>query len=536
MGKVYVERNGRRYAYEASSRRVPGKANPVTTMTYLGPVDPDTGEISHKTPRGGSVSVPLADGNFETRSLGDALIAWNTALDLGLDEDLETAFPGNANVILAMALAQVIRPGSVDDYVLTLRSSCIPEIVGVERKGLRESVDESLRSIDLTSEQNLFDLRAERSGGETLLCIRDFRVFSGSPTESGMLRSGNPWSTGDANVYVSADVWGIPVAFRFHSESSREFGGFARSMARFERSAGCTVVSDSYLQSPVCVLGLMRNRQDFAIACDPGTEIFRKLMENHLGGSGKPVEHRTEATRLEAEHALGIVSTDRGWEYVTDDDPRFERCTVKIKAFVGRNEHLRRWETTAINSVVRGTKEMLEGISDDDISLDALGIGRFIELMDLTRDGDGRIHVNARSDIVTHAKRRAGGFVILTSLDSFDDAIEAFTRRAGLFQDLAGLMGELDGRMMSSSSSKRLFGHLFVSFLAGIILAGMRVRLEGTGESVDDALRKAGQLTAVRCGDRLFLSNIGVRTASVLSLFGVDDLNRIRRRLNGERP
>ena len=45
MKITYVERNGRRYAYTYVSARVPGKKNPVTRTTYLGVVDPETGEI-----------------------------------------------------------------------------------------------------------------------------------------------------------------------------------------------------------------------------------------------------------------------------------------------------------------------------------------------------------------------------------------------------------------------------------------------------------------------------------------------------------
>ena len=49
MGSIYyVERNGQKYAYESVSRRVPGKKNPVTDKTYLGKVDPKTGEIIPK--------------------------------------------------------------------------------------------------------------------------------------------------------------------------------------------------------------------------------------------------------------------------------------------------------------------------------------------------------------------------------------------------------------------------------------------------------------------------------------------------------
>lgn len=43
-----MERNGRKYAYESTSVRVPGKKDPRTVKTYLGKVGPETGKIVPK--------------------------------------------------------------------------------------------------------------------------------------------------------------------------------------------------------------------------------------------------------------------------------------------------------------------------------------------------------------------------------------------------------------------------------------------------------------------------------------------------------
>lgn len=56
----YIERNGRKYAYTCTSRRVPGKKNPVSKMTYLGVVDPESGEILPKKSR---TPEPICDSD-----------------------------------------------------------------------------------------------------------------------------------------------------------------------------------------------------------------------------------------------------------------------------------------------------------------------------------------------------------------------------------------------------------------------------------------------------------------------------------------
>ena len=47
----YIERNGIKYAYQSTSKRVPGKKSPVTEKIYLGKVDPETGNIIPKENR-----------------------------------------------------------------------------------------------------------------------------------------------------------------------------------------------------------------------------------------------------------------------------------------------------------------------------------------------------------------------------------------------------------------------------------------------------------------------------------------------------
>lgn len=93
MKSTYTEIDSRRYT--CTSERVPGRKNPVTGTTYLGVVDPVTGEVVLKRRRD-SDELRLFDRGFKVRDLGDVLIADAYARRLGrmVSEALKTIVPG----------------------------------------------------------------------------------------------------------------------------------------------------------------------------------------------------------------------------------------------------------------------------------------------------------------------------------------------------------------------------------------------------------------------------------------------------------
>ena len=116
----YMERNGQRYAYESKSIRVPGRKNPKTIKTYLGKVDPETGEIIPKSSR-------KAPKEEYAKFYGPVCFLDGIQSELGLQEDLEEVFVDMAPNIMGASLALAIRPSSMDSIHYTVEGSTIKE-------------------------------------------------------------------------------------------------------------------------------------------------------------------------------------------------------------------------------------------------------------------------------------------------------------------------------------------------------------------------------------------------------------------------
>lgn len=525
MGIIYVERNGRRYAYEASSKRVPGKANPVSKMTYLGVVDPATGEITRK--RGtGTPGITVTDGGFENKGLGDVLIAWSVAEGLGLPRVLESVFGDGWRGILALALAQATRPSPMADASVTISSTCIPELVGMGRKGLRRTTEDALHSITIERTEEAQRCLRRCSVGRTYVFNIGFDLFGRNPSIEGRIRKLGPPSLGNFNVNILVDGRGLPVSYHFSSESGKEPRKHLDGLSRILDEGGFTVVSDSHMESPAYILGLMASGHDFAVSCDMKDPSLRWLLDGFLDGADEP-DHfvRFNGETCPAYHtAVGVVLSKDGWEYVPPTDPRFMGCRAKLMAFAYRSARARRADVRNLDSCIAAARAVIADTPENGLPAYILDMGAFTGFIDVTGDPDGGTSIRLRKDMISEVKRAAGVYGVLTSLDC-DDAMRAFEIRDSVIDDLSSFLYEIDGHWEHRSRHGPAHENLFVHFLAGMIRNGIGRRLEGTGLSTDEALHMAATFTAMDVGGRMLVSKKSMKVTRILGMFGIDDFD-----------
>ena len=121
MGSIfYIERNGQKYAYESTSVRVPGRKNPKTMKTYLGKVDPETGEIIPKESR----SRPKEE---YAKHYGAVKALDGIQKQMGIFEDLDAVFATMAPNMMGAAMALAMNPSAMDSLHYTVEGSVIKD-------------------------------------------------------------------------------------------------------------------------------------------------------------------------------------------------------------------------------------------------------------------------------------------------------------------------------------------------------------------------------------------------------------------------
>ena len=534
MKITYVERNGRRYAYTYVSARVPGRRNPVIRTTYLGVVDPETGEIVGKRGRRDPDEPRLFDGGFKVRDLGDVLIADACARRLGLPDDLRRSFGDHGDIVLALVLAQAIRPSGMDGTLTTMASSCIPEVLGIGRGRLGRRVSEALRAMDFGACEGFFRSRIDRCEKGFILCGRTIRLLGLDPNSESNVMNGGAWKRGDSNIQLFADTDGNPVAFDFNIGPT--VSTHMLESISDESLGRCLVVSDSYMGVPSAVADLVSRRMTFAALADRDSEISEKLTERLSSEDGNLRKIEFNGRMFDVlETSVGLTTSEHGWAYVTDDDHKFSDCHFRIGAFVCRDLATARFESDSFRHMVSNLKrEVAESGGPEDIQNIVSRMDRLKDLVDVVDTGEG-YRVRVRRKEMSRAKSRAGTFVILSTLDRCEEAFELYRSRRVLFSQLGSVMDGLMGRWGVEGGPRRIYSALFIRFLAAMVRSSIREALGADPMlTVDEALKAASSYSVAVVGDRVFRSSIEMRAASVLRMFDIDVSDPFNSR--GERP
>ena len=522
MKITYVERNGRRYAYTYVSARVPGKKNPVTRTTYLGVVDPETGEIVGKRERRDPDEPRLFDGGFKVRDLGDVLVADACARRLGLPDDLRRFFGDHGDIILALVLAQAIRPSGMDGTLTTIGSSSIPEVLGIGRERLGRRVSEALKAIDIWTCTGFFRSRIGRGEKRFILCGRTVRTSNFNPNVEANVRQGGAWKHGDSNLQLFADMNGNPVAFDFNigsTVSTRLLDGLSD-----EDLGRCIVVSDSYMSSPSAVADMTSRRMEFVVLADRDSEISRKLIDRVSFEDGDSEDIEFDGRAFDVRRTfIGLKPSEHGWTHVIEDDPEFSDCSFRMWAFVCRDPATARFESDSLRYMVSNLKRAVsESGKSENVRHILSRMSPLGDLVDVVDAGNG-CRVRVHRDAMRRARSRAGTFVMLSSLDRCEEAFELYRSRRVLFSQLGPVLDGLMGRWGSEDDPRRTYSALFVRFLAAMVRSSIRETLgTSTGTTVDEALKTASTYSVAVVGDKMFRSSIDMKAASVLEMFGIN--------------
>ena len=270
MNIRYETRNGRTYAYRSTSKRVPGKANPVSVKEYLGVVDPETGEIREKNARAKPRTLP-PDG-ARIVDYGDALIVYKLAERSGLIGDLEHVFGDRAPFILAISLAQAVSPVSSDMIDSVLNSSYITEFVGLDGRMSFYKVREAINSIQ-NEEMNLFFRHRWERNPEKLYAYA--HLMNDSEKSSS--------SKASISVLMILSQTGAPMGFSLIGDVSRDTTTLRNILLAIRNISECVFIADTEISQTLDISGLVMDGLD-----NPRSRL---ILETHCESLGVPIVH-----------------------------------------------------------------------------------------------------------------------------------------------------------------------------------------------------------------------------------------------------
>lgn len=520
----YIERNGRKYAYTCTSRRVPGKNNPVSKMTYLGVVDPESGEILPKKSR---TPEPICDSDeVDMKRLGDALLVMSVAERLGIPEDLQAVFGDDHRMILAIALAEAIHPSTTNLVDTVLKSSAIPELLGLEPSEVsKRNVMRALNSIDRHSAERFFVLRWARVGGSAMVFSHTVSLSDGFHDTIGDLSGLS--GADDVTVSIITDSQGSMIGFSLVQHPPTDISGTIETMERM-RSAGieCVYISDTSVSASLRLDELVLRDLDFIIPYSVASPQFLRMYNDYSDLSDQKYTHNYDGSTYQMkEGSVRLVVENGRCVLIPPDDPRFRKQGASLNVFMVSDPRINRNTVRSMDVIVRSLKARLDGtISDDPDTTLSLIAGQFAPLLGYTVMPDGTLSVSVKRDAMKRFHENAGKALILTRSSSWDDIIKAretlVNINAAMEQFFKGSRWVLKYIVKGTDME----GQMFAEFVAMLIYDSIlrTLRSCGDGSDVDETVFVASTYMMSIINGRTVRSNVNRKQRRLFDMFGLD--------------
>lgn len=522
MRITYTEINGRRYAYACTSERVPGRKNPVSRRTYLGIVDPGTGEIIPK--KGFSEADLLIGRMLDIKSYGDVAVVMSVIKRLNLLDDLEEVFGDRGLRILAIAMAQAIRPSSSDYVDRTLKESYIRECLGAGAETINSKwVADVLNSFSRIDSERFFRNRVGQDDNRIFLLPIVASLSKGFGDFLRMLYSST--KSDDVAVVVAMDGEGKPIGFDLMNNPSLDPSDVIKLMLHMKESGYRPIlVSDTTSSSTLRLADFIVNDLDFIIPF-PASSVQYVSMSSAFGVPFDDMEHHREDGSIVKETQVGILMEHGAYRGVYDSDQRFSKCGVRLQAFMSYSPHINSDIIRFVNDSINSIKLRLNGqfSSDPETSL-RNEAGGLVNLLKVSTDRHGLMKVTVSRDAMSKFRRNAGCSLVLATGFSWDEISFVRSMRKGLLDTLHQFYKGSRWVAVFKGANVNLYNQMFIEFLVVIIYSEIQtvLRSEGIRDEVGDALYLASSLKLVAVPSGIILNSVDRRAKRILDAFGVD--------------
>lgn len=522
MKITYTEINGRRYAYTCTSERVPGKKNPVSRRVYLGIVDPETGEIIPK--KGIKETDLVIDRGFKVKSYGDAALVSSVAGSLNLLQDLEKAFGDRGRRILAIAIAQAVRPSSSDAVDRTLGESFILESLGIDATGIdRRWVVDTINSFDSADAARFFRIRGERSDGRLYLMPL---TVSLTRAMNDPLRSMHPQLKSDeVAVTVLADSDGNFLAFDVMKDPASDPSKLIGLMTHL-RDVGYrpVYVSDTLSAPTICLTDFVTGDLDFIVPYPISSVQYQHLARIMKDVFDDADDVHEDGSRV-VEESIGMMMDRDTYRLIPRSDPGFDGCGIRLRAFMSYNPNINQDVVESVNKMVKSFRQRLNGIRSDDPEASLRSVaGELSYLLRVSVDKDGIMRASVRRDAMADLRRNIGRALVLTTGPGWEEVSRARAIRRDILESVYQYYH--GSRWVMEYRGRGVIGYnqIFVEFLAAMLYSEIRRTLvsEGFGDSIGEALYTASSLKLLVTPAGNIMSSVDRGTRKLLKAFGVD--------------
>lgn len=553
MAIYYQQKDGKTYAYRSTSRRVPGKKNPVSTNEYLGVVDPETGKIIPKKVKAPSSADVCKSDDGETYALRYGSVVFLDAVQrsLHIEDDLNASFPDLRKKILATAMAQVLEPSVMDEIRITMEESVISSFLQLRGELSPAVLSEMTKDIGMSmvSMDTFFDKRYERQKGGT------YAIDITSESTYGNLDGWAEWGYNrdherlrQVNWLLVTDSEGIPMGFQMLPGSVADITTLKVVVDTLkEKGLSGDALFDRGFESAANVKYLL----DGGVGFVTPSNIDSKALKAVLTDSYPLVKDPRNQDMLDGNRyghvtvPIGVVPKNSKEDcdeyiYATEKDSGRESA-VRCSAHVIYNPDAEVQITNSFMSDIHAMRTKLEGLKYGEACKELQKRKDLAGALTLGRDDEGKTAVEINWNSVSFSNNRAGICILITPEGTeWDAAVAAYELRNQVEEAYDAYKNDLDGKRIRTPDTDRARGRFFVRFVALMMIIYIRRSLRMYRDSlplskrkddkvhrmtVREVIRSLNSIMAVGNTGNWKLTHISKTNRQIFSAFGIADIS-----------
>lgn len=510
MKVTYTKVGDRTYAYTCTSRRVPGRKNPVSERRYLGVVNEGV------VVRDGEVVSPelqLCDGS-KIRSLGDVLIILSVMRRSGIPALLRHVAGDAWLSVMAIAMAQAVRPSSLDSAAVTLRTHDICRTLGINGILSTKAIEHAINSVDVSTTYNyVIDSMKNYNGTTFIHCIdvllpRDATArylepnFDDQPTATMMaiIRDGKP------TMFTTLDL-------RLDGRAGLDIlDNLLETMK--ER---CTVVFNPANGMRVDLKEMKKLRMSFVVPF----RLPNWAYELDLAGRGRIIPgNRVSLLDLGA-FAFGDDHPGQTIRPAMDADE--DRATVS--AYLTDNPERNKLLTENVRSKIREIRSLMNGsrIVEPESYMESM-IGPLSEFLDCRMEDDGTLRVSIAQKRLSRFCSNLGRIFLVTDRAGPSMISRACEDGRMIAEVLQQYLGDCENITRYVGKDVGIWNSLLVDALAVSAYIEIQKVIDENGldMTIGDLLHAASSYCTIDTPFGTFRSALDDDVARLFELFGVD--------------
>lgn len=509
MGVVFEDHNGRTYVYMVSSKRIPGKKNPVCRKEYLGILDEEKGLLRPKPIPIDEVTNGFHDGCFRSMNYGGVLLLTKVAENLGIRSDLNETFGEYGGLILAMAISKAIDPTPSKWISERMRGLYLNELVGNNRPITESTIRDTANHVTDDGILEFFKLTRKRHPGHFYIFGSRNKMFGMDMVTYGSLVES--MDTGMDLVFTADDEGhllstGINIGRKVNVEAYKKYIKLDGS------SSDYTVIIRDGTDNPEFIAKILMSHVDVVMICVPKSESLASLALPDVERFKECAERKHYGGReyLVSSFDLKLSSSSGGWRYSLTDETE----GLTVRAFVTMDLKLNSTLRRVIKDFLHKGKAALEDPDCDPDSILAYipGIER---LIDMERSGNESSATFRRS--YKYLSDRAGMIVILSTSKDWDECIRALQKRRECMNH-SRILSEIIFGYGEHAPYRPWKG--FIAYLAIMmrLFISNKIKEKCIDISVDDAIHTVSEYTAISEGNSIMFSDKSSRVERIFKL------------------